>query len=283
MKTTAALISGAILFCWFIFCPVPGWTQAPEVPKASSSSQAVTEPAASTPAPSPPAKPGAPAQPAPASPGGAVQPAPGSPGGAAPSTQPPALEPKKPLNIGDLADGLDRKLGLVLLLTFVMGGLGGFVYELLILQGNIEWPHTPDPDEITDKLPYAIPKHLYDLGIFARVFIGGAAAWAALLVLSPSTTTTLLATSLVAGSAGTSVFRSIQDRLLAALAQKDAADKAVQINKMKDVNTQALAKLSNLKSAAAPSAPGAKGLTGVGIDDLDEIEKLLSEAKGLAG
>ena len=162
-----------------------------------------------------------------------------------------------------------------------MGGMGGVVYELLILQGNFEWPHPPDPDEITDKLPYAIPKHLYDLGILARVIIGATAALAALLVLSPSSTTTLLATSLVAGSAGTSVFRSIQDRLLAALAQKDAADKGTQLAKINTVNSQALAKLSSLKSAAAPSASGAKGLTGIGIDDLDEIEKLLSAAKGL--
>ncbi|MGA9755027.1 MAG: hypothetical protein WBV23_07775, partial [Desulfobaccales bacterium] len=127
--------------------------------------------------------------------------------------------------------------------------MGGIVYELLILQGNIELPHKPDQDEITEKFPYAIPKFLFDLGIFARVIIGAAAALAALLVLTPTTATTLLATSLVAGSAGTSVFRSIQDRLLAALAQKDAANKGTQLTKMNTINTQALEKLSRLKTA----------------------------------
>jgi hypothetical protein len=169
---------------------------------------------------------------------------------------------------------------MVLLLTVITGGVGGVVYELLILQGNIELPHRPDQDEITDKFPYAIPKFVYDLGIFARIIIGAAAALAALLVLTPATTTTLLATSLVAGSAGTSVFRSIQDRLLAALAQKDAADKGAQLQKKTVIINQALEKLSNLPAphGAAKAIPGP---ISVEPSALDEIANLLSEAKGI--
>lgn len=270
MKTIIALISGVILFSWFIFCPVPGWAKDPEAPKAASANQPITEPATNVPAPSPPHAPGELGKPTP--------PAPGEP---AKPTSPPSLEPAKALNVTELAKGLDWNLMLILLLTVATGGVGGIVYELLILQGNIELPHTPDSDEITEKFPYAIPKHLYDLGIFARVIIGATAALAALLVLSPTTTITLLATSLVAGSAGTSVFRSIQDRLLAALAQKNAADTQAKLTKVNTVNTQALGKINSLKTGVSAAAPGAKALTGIGIDDLDEIEKLLSEAKGL--
>ena len=64
MKTPAALISGAMLFCWFIFCPAMGWAQGQEVPKADP---AKIEPATQPPAPSPPATPAAPAHPASAS------------------------------------------------------------------------------------------------------------------------------------------------------------------------------------------------------------------------
>jgi len=169
---------------------------------------------------------------------------------------------------------------LVLLLTFITGGVGGIVYELLILQGNIELPHKPDPEEITDKFPYAISKFVYDLGIFARIIIGAAAALAALLVLTPATTTTLLATSLVAGSAGTSVFRSIQDRLLAALAQKDAADKGAQLQKQTVIINQALGKVSNLPK---PPVAGKAITDSISVDPskLNEIAQLLSEAKGI--
>lgn len=283
MKIAAAL-SEAILFCWFIYCPVLGWAQVLEVPKAAPAVQSITEPAAKTTAPSPTPTPGEPAKPTLPPPGVAAKPTPPTPpppGEPAKPTPAPPLEPTKALNAAGLAGGLDWNLILVLLLTFFTGGIGGIVYELLILQGNIELPHKPDQDEITDKFPYAVPKFLYDLGIFARVIIGAAAALAALLVLTPATTTTLLATSLVAGSAGTSVFRSIQDRLLAALAQKDAADKGTQLTKISSINNQALEKLNSLKKAAGPPAPGEKGITGIEMDKLDELEKLLSEAKGL--
>jgi hypothetical protein len=268
MKKTAALSLGIVLFLWFICFPVLECVQSQEAPKAATP---IAEKAEKTPVPPPSSTP--PTEPP------KSMPVPATGASAQPIPSPASI--KTPLNTANLAKGLDWNLFLVLFLTFLTGGIGGVVYELLILQGNIEWPHKPDPDEITDKFPYAVPKFLFDLGIFARIIIGAAAALAALLVLTPDSTTSLLAISLVAGSAGTSVFRSMQDRLLASLAQKDAANKGTQLAKINAVNQKALEKLESLKTAAGPPAPGKKGITGIGSDDLEEIEKLLREAKGM--
>lgn len=185
----------------------------------------------------------------------------------------------------------DPAFWVVLVANLVAGAVGGVAYELLILQGNLELPHKLAEEEVTEKYPYAIVKNLYDLGIWARVIIGALAAVAALLVLSPSTTFGLLATAVVAGSAGTSVFRSIQDRLLAAMAQKDAADtraKADNLGAKVDETMEAFANLKNRLVQASTSPVGATTLafeagTGVALDmeDLDKVERLLSEAKGI--
>jgi hypothetical protein len=95
----------------------------------------------------------------------------------------------------------DPAFWVALLVTLVAGAIGGIVYELLILQGNLELPHKPTEEEVVEQYPYAVVKNLYDLGIWARVIIGALAAVAALLVLAPSTTFGLLATAVVAGPA----------------------------------------------------------------------------------
>jgi hypothetical protein len=89
-----------------------------------------------------------------------------------------------------LTDGLNAvdfssDVLLVVLLTIVFGGLGGFVFELLNLQGNIEKPHKPTDDELAAKLAYASPKYVIDLGVLARIIIGAAAAPPAMLFLRP--------------------------------------------------------------------------------------------------
>ena len=178
-----------------------------------------------------------------------------------------------------------------LLVTLIAGAVGGVVYELLILQGNLELPHKPTAEEVTEQYPYAIVKNLYDLGIWARIIIGALAAVAALLVLAPSTGFGLLATAVVAGSAGTAVFRSLQDRLSVAIAQQDAANtRAVAQQQDAKVN-EALAAFAELKGKlveTATSPPGARSLTfdagsgaSLDLDDLDKVERLLSEAKGI--
>jgi len=185
----------------------------------------------------------------------------------------------------------DPAFWVALLATMVAGAVGGIVYELLILQGNLELPHKPIPEEVTEKFPYAVVQNVYDLGILARVIIGALAAVAALFALSPSTAFSLLATAIIAGSAGTSVFRSVQDRLSAAIAQKDAADtraKADKVGAKVDETMEAFADLKNRLVEASTSPVGARTLAfeaeaGVALDleDLDKVERLLSEAKGI--
>ena len=190
--------------------------------------------------------------------------------------------------VGDLGSW---EFWVALLVTLVAGAVGGVVYELLILQGNLELPHKPTDEEISEQYPYAVVKNLYDLGIWARVIIGALAAVAALLVLAPSSAFGLLATAVVAGSAGTAVFRSLQDRLSVAMAQQDAANtRAVAQQQDAKVN-EALAAFAELKGnlvETATSPPGARTLTfGAGaaasldLDDLDRVERLLSEARGI--
>ena len=185
----------------------------------------------------------------------------------------------------------DPAFWVALLATMVAGAVGGMVYELLILQGNIELWHKPIPEEVTEKFPYAVVQNVYDLGILARVIIGALAAVAALFVLSPSTAFGLLATAIIAGSAGTSVFRSMQDRFTAVMAQKDAADtraKAAHLGAKVDETSQAFTDLNNKLVAKTTGPAGVRALAfeaeagvALDLDDLDKVERLLSEAKGI--
>ncbi len=180
-----------------------------------------------------------------------------------------------------------------LFMTLVGGALGGVAYELLILQGNIECWHKTTKEEVTETFPYAIPTYLYDLGILARVIIGALAAVAALFVLSPQTTFSLLATSLVAGSAGTSVFRSLQDRLSAAIAQKTAADTKAKADTQAAKTDEAVKAFADLKKKlmeGSVSHLGTNALTfgpeklfTLDLDHVDKVERLMCEARGVSG
>jgi hypothetical protein len=129
----------------------------------------------------------------------------------------------------------DRELWIVLLLTMVAGGFGGFVFELLNLQGNVERKHDPTDDELAAKFAYASPRNVVDLGVRARIIIGMFAAPPAMLFLQPESVFGLIAMSVVAGSAGTGVFRALQDRLLIAVAQneKEQAETKVRTQTLK--------------------------------------------------
>jgi hypothetical protein len=145
-----------------------------------------------------------------------------------------------------LIDGLNTvelnlNLLVVVLLTILCGGIGGVVFELLNLQGNIEKPHKPSEDELAAKLAYANLENVIDLGVWARILIGAAAAPPAMLFLRPETAFGLLAMSVVAGSAGTAVFRSLQERLLLAVAQKDKEEAETHARKQTlKLNAQAI-------------------------------------------
>ena len=183
----------------------------------------------------------------------------------------------------------DLAFWLMLLLTLVGGAIGGVVYELLILQGNIERPHKLTEEEIAEKYPYAIAKYMFDLGIWARVVIGALAAVVALLILSPSTTFGLLATAVVAGSAGTSVFRSMQDRLVAAMAQKDTAEAkddnhvlANKVDKIQEAYEELKKKVMEVSSSPAGSTKlKFEESATLNLDDLTQVGQLLSEARGI--
>ncbi len=210
-------------------------------------------------------------------------------------TTPPATP--EPTSVGfdpeTIVKGFSLAFFLTLLTTLIAGAIGGIVYELLILQGNIETPHKLTEEEAAEKFPYAVFRYMYDLGIWARIIIGALAALAALLVLSPTTTFGLLATAVVAGSAGTSIFRSLQDRMLAVMAEKDAADTKdiadKQAAKVAEVG-QAFDELKDKLLTASTSQAGTRNLAigdpkapALTLDptDLDKVEQLLNEAKGI--
>ncbi|MCE7987564.1 MAG: hypothetical protein DYG89_40895 [Caldilinea sp. CFX5] len=172
-----------------------------------------------------------------------------------------------------------------LAVTLVGGALGGIVYELLILHGNIEMPHRLTAAEQMEN-PHAIASYMYDLGIWARVLIGAFAAVAALVVVNPESVVKLLATAIIAGSAGTSIFRSLQDRLLAALAQKETANLRAVNDKLHDKVDETIVAFDTLKGAIRtvplpPSTRSIPGATAVDQTLVDRVEQLLNEAKGI--
>lgn len=172
-----------------------------------------------------------------------------------------------------------------LAVTLLGGAIGGVVYELLILHGNIEMPHRLTAAEGMEN-PHAIASYMYDLGIWSRVIIGAFAAVSALVVVTPETLIKLLATAIIAGSAGTSIFRSLQDRLFAALAQKETANLRAVNAKLHDKVDEAIVAFDTLKGAirAVPLPPTARSIPGAAAVDqslVDRVESLLNEAKGI--
>ncbi|HEY9672208.1 MAG TPA: hypothetical protein V6D11_12230 [Waterburya sp.] len=127
----------------------------------------------------------------------------------------------------------DPKLWTTLVVIMSAGAAGGLVFELLNLKGNIEWPHGPTKDELAAKFAYATPENLYDLGYLARLFIGAFSAPVTIAAVGSSSVFAMLATSVVAGSSGALIFRALQDRLTAAIYNKqlDEEQKAYKTQK----------------------------------------------------
>src|SRR3954454_16088134 len=120
------------------------------------------------------------------------------------------------LNTAVVSQGLiEPNLWVILGICAVFGGIGGVVAELLSLRGHIEIPHRVKPRSRTARPSHlADPRNEIDLGIFARVMLGAAAALALLALVSPSAAAALIVNSLIAGSAATAVLRLVQGRLL---------------------------------------------------------------------
>jgi hypothetical protein len=213
-----------------------------------------------------------------------------APGGVATTTPAPAPTPVA-IDVQKLAQGFSNGgLWVVLLVALVAGALGGLVYELLILQGSLERPHALTDGEVTEAFSYAQPRYMYDLGFWARIVIGALAAVAALLVFKPSTALELIAMAIVAGSAGTAIFRSLQDRLTTALALKDAAETRAAAADMADKVDEASRAFAAVKDTIVTKSVSPAGVSHLAfstdapvldVADLDKVGQLLNEAKGL--
>jgi hypothetical protein len=113
-----------------------------------------------------------------------------------------------------LATGLvDFNLWFTLGMAALFGGIGGFIAELLSLHGNLELPHRVRLSH-HKHTRLADARDMVDLGVISRMLVGAAAALAVLSVYAPQTATALLVDALIAGSAGTAVFRLVQTRFL---------------------------------------------------------------------
>jgi hypothetical protein len=189
------------------------------------------------------------------------------------------------------ASFVDPWFWVTLLATMIAGAAGGVAFELLTLQGNIELPHRPADDELTQDFPYARGRQLYDLGIVARLLLGGIAAVAAMFVLTPETTFQLLASGIIAGMAATAVLRSLQDRLVAALAVTEAAETREAAARQDAKVREATARFAEIKDrlvTVTNSPAGSRGMeTAAGVPlpvdlgELAEVERLLAEAHGI--
>ena len=115
-----------------------------------------------------------------------------------------------------LTAGLQESgLWLTLGIAAAFGAIGGVVAELLSLHGNIELPHRIKRGAVSLKRSrFADPRNEIDLGIVARMLLGAAAGLALLSIYAPTSPTALVVNALIAGSAGTGVFRIVQGRLL---------------------------------------------------------------------
>jgi hypothetical protein len=183
------------------------------------------------------------------------------------------------------------KLYVVLLVTLIAGGVGGIVFELLNLQGNIERPHAPSEDELAAKLAYATVGNVIDLGIFARILIGASAAVPAMAFIKPESVLILLAMSLVAGSAGTAVFRSLQDRLLLAITQQEASEKKREIQQKNNIAKmdKAIAAVETLQEEVETKSESPEGTTHLIIPEgtvldrsrFEEVRKVLLQLTGV--
>jgi hypothetical protein len=186
---------------------------------------------------------------------------------------------------------LDRDFWLFMLVAAVCGAVGGLIYELLILNGRIELPHRET--DLTEDLADGSARFLVDLGFLARVFIGAGAAVAALWLIEPESATALIAGSLIAGTAGIAVFRSLQDRLLAVIAAQQTAE-------AKQQNVVLASKVLEIDQEFQKLAGGDGGNSGAGVAsrgdaevsfspapprpvlELESLARKLGEARGLA-
>lgn len=183
----------------------------------------------------------------------------------------------------------DCKFWMMLGVILAAGSLGGLVYELLNLQGNIELPHKPTDDDLAVKFAYAHARNVIDLGVVARLLIGALAAPPAIAVVRPETAFVLLATSAVAGSAGTLIFRALQDRLLVAVLQTGIDEMGARTIKPQQPIDEAIKDFDKLVQEVRKHSESPRGLTELKFtkdatldpSDFEEVSKHLNQIKGV--
>ena len=183
----------------------------------------------------------------------------------------------------------DCKFWMMIGIILGAGSFGGLVYELLNLQGNIELPHKPTDDDLAVKFAYAHPRHVIDLGVVARLLIGALAAPPAIAIVRPETAFALLATSAVAGSAGTLIFRALQDRLLVAVLQTGIDEMGARTTKPQQPIDEAIKDFDKLVQEVRKHSESPRGLTELKFtrdatldpSDFEEVSKHLNQIKGV--
>jgi hypothetical protein len=154
--------------------------------------------------------------------------------------------PSAGLDTAALADTMAQSdFRLVLALTLIFGGLGGLVYELMVLQGSVEQPH-----RVTEG------GWVYDLGVIGRMLMGALAAVAALYVISPEDAYKLVAVSVVAGASASAIFKSLQARVEAIVAQQAVV-------RAQETTTQIADKAEQMADALGITETGLNGARGV--------------------
>ncbi len=176
-----------------------------------------------------------------------------------------------PLDAKKLADTMALpEFRIVLLATIIFGGLGGLVYELMILQGNVEQPHKVKENA-----------WVYDLGVWGRIIMGSLAAMIALLVISPEDAYKLVAISVVAGSSASAIFKSMQSRVEAMVAQQNLAQAQDTVAQISDKAEQ----LGQALGVGEGAPAGTRGVRGPAVPPSEAERKaaqLISEIKGLS-
>jgi hypothetical protein len=141
------------------------------------------------------------------------------------------------------------------------------------------------------KLAYATSRNVTDLGIFAIIIIGAYAAVPAMVFIEPESVLILLAMSLVAGSAGTAVFRSLQDRLLIAITQQEASKKKREIQHKNNIAKmdKAIVAVENLQEEVETKSESPEGTTDLIIPEgtvldrsrFEDVRKILLQVTGV--
>jgi hypothetical protein len=200
-------------------------------------------------------------------PAGPAAPAPTSPPSGTPAPVAPPVRTTEGITPAAVGQNLwDNAWGATLALILGFGALGGLVVDLIAVGGSVEWPHRRARQELTYLPRHRSARHVVDLGVVARMLIGATAAVLATPLVAPPTMLGLLTMAAVAGSAGSAISRTMQDRVLVSVAT---------LGRQIDANDTEHAKLL-VDSVLAGTEEGVSAQAGANV-------RMLSRASGILG